>query len=811
MPKLLATALLSASVLTGAFAAESGDFKPDPRFPNGDQIRELLAEGVKEYHAGRFADAAKSFHDVLLQHPDEKLCYEFYLAAGDGLLVSMEERDELRDVLKDLLRQARIYQKALRHDDKYLGQLIDKLEKSEEERLVATNELVAVGPIAVPLLVARMNDNRQDDMRVYCRIVLTRMGYRSVMPLMEALNAKDERLIASVSAVLADIGDPRPLPKLKQLADSKDTSETTKKVVTNTIAAIGQRNGINEIATADKLYFLEALRYFRGGDLVRDEMVSNESLSWRWDESKEAINQKLSYVRVPRYAWKELVAENLLFAGIQYYPEYTAYQPLLAAVLAAQDVEVNKRVRLAKERTIPVEHPDEASDAIAERVAALSEMSLRVRMFGAAHLLKAVQESIATERYDVAVYIMRLLQDRSLAKPEVNLPVGGLASDKPGTVLVAALDHTDKMVRYQAAITLAYLDPALMFFNADKVVPILSDAVGEWGNRVVLVVDQDYRQRNVAREQLQGKGFRVYAVQDGFEAMQRLEESPIKDAIVIAGDLIPTVRDEHGGIINVDEQKADTLVAKLAKDWRSEKTPVFISLPDNPELAAKIQKAFDGKGNVKGFIQKPFNSVDMAGQIDAAVSKSDLPNANREDAEDISLRAAIALQQPDPSRTQFDLTKATEALVKTLEARSDAIRLQTLVALGHAAQMPKGDMAKAAIGKVTDVYGTQDAQLKPELRAAWLYAIGQLNPTTEPSIAILLKALQFTYAEGDPAVAAAAQLHVRTAAADAVGHAAIPNEVLSKYEVQQRLDVRAQGAGKEDSAAKPAADAAATK
>ena len=202
---------------------------------------------------------------------------------------------------------------------------------------------------------------------------------------------------------------PRPLPKLKQLADSKDTSETTKKVVTNTIAAIGQRNGINEIATADKLYFLEALRYFRGGDLVRDEMVSNESLSWRWDESKEAINQKLSYVRVPRYAWKELVAENLLFAGIQYYPEYTAYQPLLAAVLAAQDVEVNKRVRLAKERTIPVEHPDEASDAIAERVAALSEMSLRVRMFGAAHLLKAVQESIATERYDVAVYILSLI------------------------------------------------------------------------------------------------------------------------------------------------------------------------------------------------------------------------------------------------------------------------------------------------------------------------------------------------------------------------------------------------------------------
>jgi len=422
--------------------------------------------------------------------------------------------------------------------------------------------------------------------------------------------------------------------------------------------------------------------------------------------------------------------------------------------------------------------------------------------------MHAVQESIVSERYDVAVYIMRLLQDRALAKPETTLPTASLAADKTGTVLVAALDHSDKMVRYQAAITLAYLDPALKFFNADKVVPILSDAVGEWGNRVVLVVDQDYRQRNVAREQLQGKGYRVFAVQDGFEAMQRLEESPIKDAIIIAGDLLPTVRDEHGAIINVDEQRADSLVAKLAKDWRSEKTPVFISLPDNPELAAKIQKVFDGKENIKGFIQKPFNSVDMSGQIDAAVTKSELPNANREDAEDVSLRAAMALQQPDPTRTQYDLSKAAEALLKTLEARTDTIRLQTLVALGHAALAPNGEAVKALIGKVTDVYGTQDAQLKPDLRAAWLYAIGQLNPTTDASVAILLKALQFTYAEGDPAAAAAAQLRVRSAASDAVGHAAIANEVLIKYQLQQRLDVRAQGAGKEDSLAKPAADAA---
>ena len=99
MPKMLVTVLLSAALIPGAFSAEK-DFAPDPRFSNGDQAKELLAEGVKEYYAGRFGNAAKRFHDVLLQNPDSKLCYEFYLAAGDGLWIAMQEHDEMREVLK---------------------------------------------------------------------------------------------------------------------------------------------------------------------------------------------------------------------------------------------------------------------------------------------------------------------------------------------------------------------------------------------------------------------------------------------------------------------------------------------------------------------------------------------------------------------------------------------------------------------------------------------------------------------------------------------------------------------------------------
>lgn len=828
MPKLAAALVMIAALGSGQLAA--ADVR-DENLPLNDQARELLAEGVKEYLTGRPEQAAKVFQSVLALEPDNRLLYEFYLAVGDQRLMKMMELDQLDDVLKELLRRARIYQKELRHSPEFINLMISKLEKSEEERVVATNELVAIGPLAVPHLVAKIADNRQDMLRVYSRIALTKMGYRAVVPLTEALNAQDQRLVQSVAMVLADIGDPRPLAKLKLIGETS-TDDATKRVVANTVAAINRKTGIEpqpvqapapkpvdpkakkkdkgepaaepaptpipgptaQELGADKLYFLEAMRYFRGDSRVQDEVVANEALMWRWNEEAADTATKLGFVRVPAYAWNELMAEELVFDGMAAYPAFTAYQPLLAASLQAQEVEAQRRARLAKERTTPVQNPEDSADAIAERLKAVEEISLRVRMQGPSHLYRGVQQAIVAERYDVAVALMRLLQDVYTADADRLLPSReeGLGSDKPGTVLVAALDHADKTVRYQAAATLAHLDPSLKFFNAEKVVPLLADAVGEWGMRVVVVVDQDYRQRNTAREQLQKQGYLVYTAENGFDLMQRLEESPIKDAIIIAGDLLPTYRDEFGGLIDVPEQKAETLVEQLKKDWRAEKTPVFISLPERGETAAKIQTALDGK--VAGFVQKPFAGADIKGRIEAALATAELPNVNRETAEEVSLRAARALAQPDPARTQFTLAQAAEALVKTLDARADDLRIAALTALGVAAQQPKaGDAVKGLVTKVIDVYTAQDAQLTPAVRAAFLYAIGQLDPADPAAAPVLKAALKHD------------DLAVRTAAADAVAHgAAMPNELLIQLQQQQRLDARAPGNG-QPAAAAPAA------
>ncbi len=791
MSKLLPAMLLAVS-MAGAPGLRAAEFVKDDRFPNNDQAKELLSEGVKEYRAGRYEAAAADFHNALHLEPDNWLLFQFAEAAGDGLLVQMEAKDELQDVLKDVLRRARIYQREMRHSPTYISLLMDKLGATEEEREVATLELVAVGPVAVPWLLQRMDDNRQDEMRTYCRIVLSKMGYRAVVALDEALKAKDQRTVESAALVLADIADPRSLPMLQALLLKKDASDTTKRVAANTVAAIAKASHMDTPPAADAGYFLEAVRYFRGGDRVEDEMVANESLMWKWDESLEGA-KKLTFVRVPRYAWHDLMAEQLAYDGVGVNNNYTAFYPLLAADFAGEVEETDQRVRLAKEATTPPSFPDEDIAALTERSAALAEQGNRIQLFGGTHLYHAVQQAIVSERYDSAAYLMRTLEDRYLGTPDLALPGKdqGLDPTKPGSVLCVALDHPDKVVRYQAAITLAHQDPTVPFFNAEKVVPVLADALGEWGMRVVLVVDQDYRSLNAAREQLQKAGYMVYTASNGFECMQRLQETPIKDAIIISGQLVPTVTDDKGTVVDVPEQQTATLVDELKKDWRSAKTPIFIALPDDPAAANKIQAAFDGKVS-GGFVKKPFSAEDLKGKIDIALKDADLPNINRENAEDISLRAAIALQIPDPARTQFDTTLAANALVGTLDKRADPLRIEACKALGLAAHAKNGGSLRHLVDRVTDVYNAQDAQLKPAVRAAMLYAIGQLDPSTDAAVAILLKALQFTDAD------AASQLAVRSQAAAAIGHQlGIKDPPLAQYLQQQRPDVRGPGAGKD--------------
>ena len=127
-----------------------------------------------------------------------------------------------------------------------------------------------------------------------------------------------------------------------------------------------------------------------------------------------------------------------------------------------------------------------------------------------------------------------------------------------------------------------------------------------------------------------------------------------------------------------------------------------------------------------GFVQRPYSGVEIRGLLEQATGDDELPQLNRAEREAISLAACEALGVLDVTRTQFNAYGATKALAETALKRSDAIRIAAMRALGNIADR---DQAQLIVTAYTDQAAVLET--KPEVRAAFIYAIGKMNPHTK--------------------------------------------------------------------------------
>ena len=97
--------------------------------------------------------------------------------------------------------------------------------------------------------------------------------------------------------------------------------------------------------------------------------------------------------------------------------------------------------------------------------------------------------------------------------------------------------------------------------------------------KTVLIVEPDDRFRNIARDTLMRERYLVFTAEDGFQAMQLLGQTPIKDAVFIAGDLTATLKDEWSSIIDVPEQTPLGIASVLRERRSTADIPIFITLP----------------------------------------------------------------------------------------------------------------------------------------------------------------------------------------------------------------------------------------
>jgi len=281
-----------------------------------------------------------------------------------------------------------------------------------------------------------------------------------------------------------------------------------------------------------------------------------------------------------------------------------------------------------------------------------------------------------------------------------------------GKAISAALTYGDKRVRYAAAIALAHLNPAKEFANSPKVMENLIDALGESGQRVVMVVERDRSNRNRVVGLLRELGYMTFGVESGEDGIIRAKSFPSQDLIIVSSELNP---DGDGG-----EPIEIQFIDYLRDDYRTKPVKIMVLTPedrvDTMKTLVDQQRAID-------VITPNVDKATLSDKLNQAFGSSEDQEDEKNRSDKIAERAALAIASLDVDHTKFEITKAATALAKNIRrdtGRPDSVRLACLKAL--AAIGPAGKSASLEIL----LREFQDDTNSIEVRRAIPTAIGEV-------------------------------------------------------------------------------------
>jgi HEAT repeat protein len=281
-----------------------------------------------------------------------------------------------------------------------------------------------------------------------------------------------------------------------------------------------------------------------------------------------------------------------------------------------------------------------------------------------------------------------------------------------GKALSAALAYGDKRVRYAAAIALAHLNPGTEFANSAQVMTNLIDALGESGQRVILVVERDRHDRNRIVGMLRELGYMTFGVESGRDGLVRAKAFPGEDLILVSSELNP----EGEGDDPIEFQFIDS----LREDYRTKHIKVMVLTPE--ERVDSMQSLVD-EGRALDVITPDVDKATLSDKLTQAFGGDEDQRDEKARSDAIATRAALAIANLQRGHTVFDITQAATALAKNVRrdsGRPDSVRLACLKALESVGPAGRGAALDILVGEF------QDETNSIEVRRALPLAIGEV-------------------------------------------------------------------------------------
>jgi len=702
-----------------------------------------LEEGIKQFESGNYDKACAELTELLKLQPDSQTALELIEKIQEEKVLKMLSSEKTRAQAVRLLKLAEQETIRRKADPEHIKKNVIKLSGEFETRWEGINELVRIGDYSVPYLLPLLDVEKQTDQSAFAMLTLKKIGWKAVLPLIEALNSEKRFLKQNVCMVLGQIGDARALPALKAICENEKELPEVRNAAAKAIEAITGKPAAT-LKPAAQLYYDLAMRYYTE-DITVMRFVTPKMLVWRWCAKCPDICSKLKYYEEPRYAYSKLQTEEACLDGLAVDPNYEPLHELLVlnycSLIGLTRALLSGQVVAGK---LPEKLSDEEKKELEERMKKLERWINNARAGGSKYLSAALRRALAAGDCITALECIRALDDLRDRRPA-----------EPPKPLIDALACPDKAVRYAAAVTLLHISPDGRLSDPFLTVRVLSQALSEKAKRTVLIMIDDLQQRNRIKGILAQLPYQILEAEDEQEATRKIKLGlPPVDIILLSDGFakMNTVTYARGlrrsaeavniaVIVLTKEDKIDAVREKYGEG-------AFCVLPiavEKDVLASKLEAA----------VKRPEVTLDDTAQTQKAI-----------------IAAADAVASLEHGKTNYPINKLAPCLTQLLDGYEDCVRIAALRALATV-----GD--NSTLSDVLKV--ARNAQNSKEVRVAALNAAGE----------ILQWANELRPAECDCLIALLDDpcAEVATAAAVAIGKFAPPATLVTRIVEGHRLQL----------------------
>lgn len=608
------------------------------------ELQKNFQEMVHYYRIARL-DLANDFAALVLAanpEPTQLLMLVEHKDVGIALIDTMVAADspELSASARQLMTITLAGVDIKKKDGGRIQAQLVRLGKNQRAYELALRELKYSGEYVVPYAVGFLADDSRATLHDDIKRALIAIDRPVVYPLIIALETADEPVRLVVIELLSKLGYKMAVPALKALVEQDGVSDPVKKAASDAIVAVAGADKLN-ISARQLYYDLAESLYYDKVTVVRDPKRPTTDV-WGW-----VPGSGVDYRAAPTKAVNEILAAHAAERGLRAAPMSPELVALWLSIRAQMKVDLLTSGADAKNPWDP---------------ATIPTVEFFLRSAGQQYLFDVLDRALTDDRVMVARQAIWALED---VASEGYLAASALERGSP---LVRALSYPDRMVRFDAAFAIVAVEPKKSFIGADRVVPVLAEAVNLETGPGVLIIDADQNNLNRLKGEFRKAGWNVGDATNGNEGVSRARAMSRIDGVLLAANV------EKVGYVEV--------VQLLRTKFATAMVPILILSGDaEPVLFSHL------KQNQKYIDQVGANATmaAMVARIRALQAEAGSVAVAPDASKQISLRASQALAFVATADLSFEAEAAREALMAAAAGKNEDLAVSAIDAL---VQMP---------------------------------------------------------------------------------------------------------------------------